>query len=176
MKSLPEMMSSMVEQPREELNVLLFDKNPQYENYWFWKTSIQLHTYVYQIIAGAGKSKDPMCKLDPSLYTVLNQQRYFGYSLGSIYSDHSEYIVSRLAVRQPGTYLFAPVYNLKKQTSQARPRIWSLTLLPTFSDRKWELTAQVVGGHCSLWPMLPYEILGIVTMAMATANRAALPL
>lgn len=150
------------------------DPAPALQNYWFGKTSVQLYTYLCTLVVGGSKTKEPLTVVDPSLVPVLNAQKYFSYSLGDVYTSQEEHVTQALNIRQVGTFLFAPVYNLQKAT--ARPRIWSLSFVPIRDHNIWSMHAQAVMGHCTVWPMLPYELLGAVAICQLMVGRTGLKL
>jgi hypothetical protein len=154
--------------------VSYIDKRPSLSNYWLGKTSVQFYTFLLTLIAGSGKQAEPMTFIDKSLNTVLNGKRYFSYSLGDVFASQHESVTTAVGLRQVGTFLFAPVYNLQKAT--ARPRIWSLSITPVREDGKWGFYAQAIMGHCTTWPMLPYEMLGAVAISQLMVGETGLPL
>jgi hypothetical protein len=150
------------------------DESPSLANYWVGKRSLQFYTYLCLLIAGGSKQKEPLVSVDSTLSAALNGRGYFSYALGEVYSTQRETALAALALRNVGTLLFAPVYNLQKATT--RPRIWSLSLVPVREEGKWVLVSQAIMGHCTVWPMLPYELLGAFVISQLLASASQLPL
>lgn len=164
----------MLKDGGEYFSLSFLDTKPALSNYWMIKSPLMLQLYMCMLVSGYKKQGSPLVDIDPSTKGVLNARGYFSYSLGETYFGQREAVAENLAIRKVGTYLFAPVYNL--QQARTRARLWSLSMVPVRDNGKWKLFGQAVFGHCSLWPMLPYEILGAITVMHLTAEAAKLPL
>lgn len=166
-----------VKEGKDQLNLLTYDPDPMLAQYFFGRTSLALRMHVHLTIAGASKSRDPMCQLDPSLITVLNKmggRGYFTYTCGDTLRSQRNTVKASVKVREVGTYLFSPAYNLQK--ARVRGRLWTISLTPVLEGKKWVLEAQVIFGHCAILPALPYDILGAAVMILSTAKDCGMPL
>ena len=172
--TLHQNLPKMLHDGGEYYSLSFLDKKPSLANYWFFKDPVLLQAYLCMLVTGYKKQGSPLVDLDPTTRGVLNDRGYFSYSIGETFCNQMEAVTDNLALRRIGTYLFAPVYNLQK--AQIRARLWALSLVPVRDDGKWKLFGQAVFGHCSIWPILPYEILGAMAVLQATAKVVKLPL
>lgn len=173
MGDLPSYLQAKSPSERRVYGATFFDSEPKLSDYWIGKTPVQLYTYLLTLVNGGSKQKEPLTVVDPLLSAALNGRGYFSYSLGDVYGSQKTAAIAALAIRQVGTFLFAPVYNLAKATT--RPRIWSLSLLPVREDGKWVMYGQAVMGHCTVWPVLPYELLGAIAICQLMVGETKLP-
>lgn len=112
--------------------------------------------YSLMVSAGIGKDKDPIIAYDGNLQVALNKKKFFSTNIGLHFLNQRKRVV-RDVMQKPyyGTFMFSDIYGLQKART-FRPRLWTIN----FRIDKEVLHGTAVFGHCDLFPMLPYEILG----------------
>jgi hypothetical protein len=172
--TLSQFLHTRPEEDTTHYGIAFDDPVPEFRDYWFGKSSLQLFTYLCMLVTGGSKQSAPLTTVDRSLATCLNPRGYFSYSLGEVLKQQEKPVLEAILYRSVGTLLFAPVYNLQKAVQ--RPRIWSLSFVSRLENGKWGLYAQAMMGHCSVWPILPYEIIGTVALCKIISEKSKVPL
>lgn len=117
---------------------------------------VALKVYALTILAGIGKDRYPISAYDGDLQVILNRKKFFSTNMGLHFDTQKTRVLNDLSHKWGnGTFMFTDIYGLQKGT-KFRPRLWSLN----FALRNRELFGHATFGHCDLFPMLPYEILG----------------
>lgn len=126
-----------------------------FENIAVGGESVACRLQSLLILAGEGKSKEPLISYAAELDTPESTRAScFASSIGLIYRNNRDRVISRLGASKSGAFIFARDYDLNIRPKSIQ--LWSISFI--YKDGYLHVTS--VFGYCKLLPLLPYEILG----------------
>lgn len=131
---------------------------------------LALKIYALNVLAGIGKDKEPLTLYDGDLQVMLNDRKFFSTNIGLHFDNQRTRVLNDIMhKRGNGTFLFTDIYGLQKAETW-RPRLWTVN----FSVEERVMVGRVIFGHCNLFPMLSYEILGVTVVGEWMRKMTAL--
>ena len=140
------------------------DVNVDLTDYLLLAQPHQYYMYLCMLVTGAKNKAEPLLTVDPEVRSAMNQRGYFAVSLCDNILRQYKAVEDSLRRTKSSTFILCNEYNVQK--ADIKPRALSLSLRLT----KGKLEAYADFGHCNLYPMLGYEIVGCVSTALSMAD------
>lgn len=135
----------------------------EYKDHFFGANGLALRMQACLVLAGMGKSFQPLIHFDPRLRELTKGRRFFSTCVGQHFERQRARVLDDLLNPKLsyGTLIFVDDYGLQK-AQNFRPSLWLCNI--AVNRRINKVTVTTTFGHCVPLPLLPYEIVGIATI------------